>query len=55
MDTEPVKKKSFEQLTKYTRFKKDDDKEIINKNVLETWLNETLGDAEHMDIPGCVM
>jgi hypothetical protein len=19
------------------------------------WLNETLGDAEHMDIPGCIM
>ena len=23
--------------------------------VLETWINETLSDAEHLDIPGCIL
>ena len=27
----------------------------MNPRVLETWLNETLQDAEHLDIPGCIL
>ena len=27
----------------------------MNPKVLETWLNETLQDAEHLDIPGCIL
>ena len=28
---------------------------ILNSNVVETWINETLKDAEHLDIPGVVV
>ena len=27
----------------------------MNSKVLETWINETLADAEHMDIPGVIL
>lgn len=27
----------------------------INPRVIETWLNETLADAQHLDIPGCIL
>ena len=25
---------------------------MLNSNMIETWINETLLDAEHLDIPG---
>lgn len=28
---------------------------VLNAHVIETWINETLGDAEHLEIPGVVM
>ena len=27
----------------------------LNPKVLETWINETLEDAEHLDIPGVIL
>lgn len=27
----------------------------MNPKVLETWINETLQDAEHLDIPGVIV
>lgn len=27
----------------------------LNPKILETWINETLSDAEHLDIPGVIM
>ena len=27
----------------------------LNPKILETWINETLSDAEHLDIPGVVL
>jgi len=27
----------------------------MNPKVLETWINETLKDAEHLDIPGVIL
>ena len=27
----------------------------MSPKVLETWINETLGDAEHLDIPGVIL
>ena len=27
----------------------------LNRKVIETWINETLLDAEHLDIPGVVL
>jgi hypothetical protein len=27
----------------------------LSANMIETLINETLGDAEHMDIPGTIM
>ena len=27
----------------------------ITSKVMETWINETLTDAEHLDIPGCIL
>ena len=27
----------------------------LNAKVIETWINETLRDAEHLDIPGVVL
>ena len=27
----------------------------LNSKVIETWINETLKDAEHLDIPGVVL
>ena len=27
----------------------------MNPKVLETWINETLTDAEHLDIPGVIL
>lgn len=28
---------------------------ILNSRVIETWINETLKDAEHLDIPGVIV
>ena len=28
---------------------------VLNARVIETWINETLGDAEHLDIPGVIV
>ena len=28
---------------------------VLNARVIETWINETLSDAEHLDIPGVVL
>jgi len=28
---------------------------ILNSKVIETWINETLKDAEHLDIPGVIV
>lgn len=27
----------------------------MSAKVLETWINETLKDAEHLDLPGCII
>ena len=27
----------------------------INSKVMETWINQTLADSEHLDIPGCIL
>jgi hypothetical protein len=27
----------------------------MNPKILETWINETLQDAEHLDIPGVIL
>ena len=27
---------------------------VLNARVIETWINETLADAEHLDIPGVI-
>lgn len=27
----------------------------LNVNVIETWVNDTLSDAEHLDIPGVIL
>jgi len=39
---------------KGTRFKKTDKQVQMNPKVLESWINETLKDAEHLDIPGVI-
>ena len=28
---------------------------VLNARVIETWINETLSDAEHLDIPGVII
>ena len=28
---------------------------VLNARVIETWINETLADAEHLDIPGVIL
>lgn len=28
---------------------------VLNARVIETWVNETLLDAEHLDIPGVIL
>ena len=28
---------------------------VLNARVIETWINETLTDAEHLDIPGVIL
>jgi hypothetical protein len=30
-------------------------KSLLNSRIIETWLNETLADAAHMDIPGMIL
>ena len=40
---------------KGTRFKSRDKQVQMNPKVLETWINETLKDAEHLDIPGVIL
>lgn len=27
---------------------------VLNAQVIETWMNETLADAEHLEIPGVI-
>ena len=29
--------------------------QVLNARVIETWINETLSDAEHLDIPGVIL
>jgi hypothetical protein len=31
------------------------DARTVNTKVMENWLNQTLSDAEHLDIPGCIL
>jgi hypothetical protein len=38
-----------------TRFSVKDKQVQMGSKVLETWINETLSDAEHLDIPGVVL
>jgi hypothetical protein len=40
---------------KGTRFKETSKQVQMNPKVLETWINETLKDAEHLDIPGVIL
>ena len=40
---------------KGTRFQSQDGQVQMSSKVLETWLNETLQDAEHLDIPGVIL
>jgi hypothetical protein len=40
---------------KGTRFKSQDKQVQMSPKVLETWINETLQDAEHLDIPGVIV
>lgn len=40
---------------KGTRFKSQDKQVQMSPKVLETWINETLTDAEHLDIPGVIL
>ena len=28
---------------------------VLNARVIESWINETLSDAEHLDIPGVIL
>ena len=30
-------------------------KSLLNSRIIETWLNETLAEAAHMDIPGMIL
>lgn len=38
-----------------TRFKPQDNQVQMGVKVLETWINDTLTDAEHLDIPGLIL
>ena len=40
---------------KGTRFQSKDRQVQMSPKVLETWINETLHDAEHLDIPGVIL
>ena len=40
---------------KGNRFRLVDKQVQMSPKVLETWINETLGDAEHLDIPGVIL
>ena len=40
---------------KGTRFQSKDKQVQMSPKVLETWINETLQDAEHLDIPGVIL
>jgi len=40
---------------KGTRFQSKDRQVQMSPKVLETWINETLQDAEHLDIPGVIL
>lgn len=40
---------------KNTRFQSKDKQVQMSPKVLETWINETLTDAEHLDIPGVIL
>lgn len=50
-------KPTFKELEKIkgTRFKETSKQVQMNPKVLETWINETLKDAEHLDIPGVIL
>ena len=40
---------------KKTRFQSKDRQVQMSPKVIETWINETLQDAEHLDIPGVIL
>ena len=40
---------------KGSRFASKDRRVQMTPKVLETWINETLQDAEHLDIPGVIL
>ncbi len=40
---------------KGNRFRPVDKQVQMSPKVLETWINETLADAEHLDIPGVIL
>ena len=40
---------------KGSRFASKDRQVQMTPKVLETWINETLQDAEHLDIPGVIL
>ena len=42
-------------MPKGTRFQGKDKQVQMSPKVLETWINETLQDAEHLDIPGVIL
>ena len=35
--------------------KMKDNKAILNSSIIEAWINETLKDAEHLEIPGIIV
>ena len=46
---------SVQEAVRGTRFKHLDKQVQMSPKVLETWINETLSDAEHLDIPGVIL
>ena len=42
-------------MPKNTRFQQQDKQLQMSPKVLETWINDTLTDAEHLDIPGVIV
>jgi hypothetical protein len=43
------------EVLKGTRFSEKNKQVQMNPKVLETWINETLKDAEHLEIPGVIL
>jgi hypothetical protein len=46
---------NFENRLKEMHINTSEQGSKLNTKVIETWINETLGDAEHLDIPGVIM